>query len=76
MEVKYHRDCYRRYTATAHLSVDKSIRADYDSAFLKLIDEIEQKLVKEGRAYDNNGRTLYYSNEPKSDRKQLSSVTC
>ena len=35
-----------------HLSVDKSIRADYDSAFLKLIDEIEQKLVKEGRAYD------------------------
>ena len=31
---------------------DKSIQAEYDSAFLKLINEIEQKLIKEGRAYD------------------------
>ena len=28
------------------------IQPEYDSAFLKLINEIEQKLVKEGRAYD------------------------
>ena len=55
-EAKYHRGCYRRYTAAASSSKftggDKSIQAEYDSAFLKLINEIEQKLVKEGRAYD------------------------
>ena len=56
MEAKYHRGCYRRYTAAASSSKskegDKSIQVEYDSAFLKLINEIEQKLVKEGRAYD------------------------
>ena len=56
MEAKYHRDCYRRYTAAASSSKstegDKSIQAEYDSTFLKLINEIEQKLVKEGGAYD------------------------
>ena len=31
---------------------DKSIQAEYDSAFLKQIIEIEQKLVKKVRAYD------------------------
>ena len=62
MEAKYHRGCYpRRYTAAASsyksTGGDKSIQAEYDSAFLKLINEIEQKLVKEGRAYDM--ATLY-----------------
>ena len=54
MEAKYHRGCYRRYTAAASsyksTGGDESIKAEYDSAFLKLINEIEQKLVKEGRA--------------------------
>ena len=31
---------------------DKSNQAEYDSAFLKLIEEVKQKLVKERRAYD------------------------
>ena len=56
MEAKYHRGCYRRYAAAASSSKstgsDKSIQAEYDSAFLKLVNEIEQKLVKEGRSYD------------------------
>ena len=56
MEAKYHRGCYRRDTAAASSSKctggDKRIQAVYDSAFLKLINEIVQKLVKEGRAYD------------------------
>ena len=56
MEAKYHRGCYRRYAAAASSSKstwgNKSVQAQYDSAFLKLINEIEQKLVKEGRAYD------------------------
>ena len=56
MEAKYHRGCYRIYTAAASSSkstgCDKGIQAEYDSAFLKLINEIEQKLVKEGRACD------------------------
>ena len=56
MEAKYHRGCYRIYTAAESSSkstgCDKGIQAEYDSAFLKLINEIEQKLVKEGRACD------------------------
>ena len=56
MEAKYHRGCYRRYTAAASSSKsngsDNNIQVEYGSAFLKLINEIEQKLVKEGRAYD------------------------
>ena len=56
MEAKYHRGCHRRYTAAASSSKptghDKSIQAEYDSAFPKLINEIEQKLVKKGRAYN------------------------
>ena len=56
MEAKYHKGCYRRYTAAESSSKStaghKSIQAEYDSAFLKLINEIEQKLVKEGSAYD------------------------
>ena len=56
MDAKYHRGCYRRYTAGVSsfksTGGDKSVQAEYDSAFLKLINEIEQKLVKEGRAYD------------------------
>ena len=56
IDAKYHRGCYRRYSAGASSSKstggDKSVQAEYDSAFLKLINEIEQKLVKEGRAYD------------------------
>ena len=56
MKAKYHRGCYRRFKAAASSSKstggDKSIQAEYDSSFLKLINEIEQKLVKVGRAYD------------------------
>ena len=56
MDAKYHRDCFRRYTAAASSSKstggDKNIHAEYDSAFLRLIIKIEQKLVKKGRAYD------------------------
>ena len=47
--------CHQRYTAAATSTKstggDKSIQAEYDSAFLKPIDEIEQKLVKEWRAW-------------------------
>ena len=58
MEAKYHRGCYRRYAAAASSSKstwgDTSIQAEYESAFLKLINEIikQKRLVKEGRAYD------------------------
>ena len=58
MEAKYHRGCYRRYAAAASSSKstwgDTSIQAEYDSAFLKLINEIikQKRLVKEGRAYN------------------------
>ena len=55
MEAKCHRACYRRYRAAASSSKstarDKSIKAEYESAFLKLINKIEQKLVKEARTY-------------------------
>lgn len=53
---QYHRGCYRRYRAAASSSksigFDKSIQAEYDITFLKLINGTEQKLVKEERADD------------------------
>lgn len=51
MEAKYFKGLHRRNTAAAtstnSTGGDKSIQAEYDSAFLKPIDKIEQKLVKE-----------------------------
>lgn len=56
IEAKYHRGCYQRYTVVASSSKSndgtEGILAEYDRAFLKLINEVGHKMYVEGRAYD------------------------
>ena len=54
LEAKYHRNCYKKYTSVASCSQTDEVEENlqYNKAFRNVLDEIEDKLFRQQRAFE------------------------